>query len=174
MNETQGRRSLDQIRILAIDPGSRTTGWAQLVGNTLLLNGNLKLPGSKDEAKTYTTLNYFIRQQLEGMMVNPGLVLKPNYIVLESFFTGRMRGTTVIPELRGVIKLAAYQVGGVKVVNVAPGTVKKYVTGSGRASKNEVRAAICKKFNISIKSHDEADAIAIGLTGLSRIVDMEI
>ena len=162
------RAEKESIRILAIDPGSKNTGWAQLIDNTLVLNGNLKLFGNEPE--TYYTLYYFIRQQLEGIILESGEVLRPQYLVVESFFTGNMRGTTLIPELRGVIKLAAYQVGGVKIVDVAPGTVKKFVTVSGRASKDEVRAKICEKFKISIKSHDEADAIAIGLTGHSKIV----
>jgi len=160
----------NQIRILAIDPGSKNLGWAYMLEDTLLLTGTTKLWGN--DPRTYTTMWYWTRMALEsGIRLSNGLVFKPNELVVESYFPGRKRGATVIPELRGIIKLAAYQVGMNNITEVPPGTVKKNITGNGRSSKDEVRAAVNAMYGLSVKSADEADAIAIGLAGLVRIRD---
>lgn len=50
-----------------------------------------------------------------------------------------------------------------------PGTVKKYVAGHGRASKEDVKEAvigIVEKLDKAIETEHEADAIAIGITAV--------
>jgi Holliday junction resolvasome RuvABC endonuclease subunit len=156
---------MDDIRILAVDPGSKNLGWSHMLNDHIVMCGTLKLNGNHPD--TYTRLYYFINMQLDGIQASGSIIrMVPQYIILESFFTGNMRGTTVIPELRGVIKLAAYQ-RNIEVIDVAPQTVKKCVTGKGNADKNMVRRAINEKYGMSTSSEDEADSVAIGLTGLN-------
>lgn len=48
-----------------------------------------------------------------------------------------------------------------------PGTVKKYVAGHGRASKDDVKDAVNNIVkNLEIKTEHEADSIAIGITAV--------
>jgi len=154
------------IRILAIDPGSRHLGYAPMIDESILLSGVLDLPGNCPE--TWTTLHYWSRFHIDGIKLDSGYVHKPEVLILESYFPQRQRGATIIPELRGVIKLAAYQAG-IDVVEVPPGTVKKCVTGYGRSTKDEVRKAINDRYGLSIKSEDQCDAVATGLAGLQRL-----
>ena len=162
---------MDEHRILAIDPGSRNMGWAYLLGGNLILAGTTSLYGN--DPKTYTTLWYWTRMALEsGISLASGIPFQPNQLVVESYFPGRKRGATIIPELRGVIKLAAYQIG-IPITEVPQGTVKKNITGNGRSSKDEVKAAVNKLYGINVSSPDEADTIAIGLAGLEKIIAME-
>ena len=157
------------VRILAIDPGSKNMGWAYFLDDNLIFTGTTKLWGN--DPRTYRTVWYWVRGALEsGIRLSGGMIFRPNELVVESYFPGRMRGATIIPELRGIIKLAAYQVGAVTITEVPPGTVKKGITGNGRATKAEVRAAVNARYGLSIKSTDEADAIAIGLAGRRRIL----
>jgi crossover junction endodeoxyribonuclease RuvC len=56
-----------------------------------------------------------------------------------------------------------------------PGTVKKYVAGHGRASKEEVEEAVknlVQNFEIVISSEHEADAIAIAITAVKFKKDL--
>lgn len=159
--------NITNIRILAIDPGSKNLGWAHMLDEHIVMCGTLKLNGNHPD--TYTRLYYFMNMQMDGIQASGSIIrMIPQYIILESFFTGNMRGTTVIPELRGVIKLAAYQ-RNIEVVDIAPQTVKKYVTGKGNADKDMVRRNINERYNMSTSSEDEADSIASGLAGLDYI-----
>lgn len=53
----------------------------------------------------------------------------------------------------------------------APTTVKKVLTGSGKATKEEVEQALndlIEKYKIEVKSNHESDAIAIALTIINK------
>ena len=157
-------------RILAIDPGSKHLGFAHMLGDTILMSGVIDLYGNVP--KTYYTLYYWMRLQLEGIVHESGIKLVPEHVIIESYFPHNRHGATVIPELRGIIKLACYQ-NKHDVLEIPPNTVKKYVTGNGRASKEEVRKVVNARYDLSIKSMDQSDAIAIGLTGLSKIAERD-
>ena len=159
------------MKVISIDPGSKSLGWCHIVDNKVEMVDTLKLPGNTPD--TYTLLHYFIRMQLEGIIVSYKRII-PEYLILESFYTQSFKGTTIIPELRGIIKLAVYQMRNVKLIEVAPGTVKKFITGSGLAKKEDIAGAILEKYSdnpaITPKlSSDAFDAIAIGYTGINKI-----
>ncbi len=51
---------------------------------------------------------------------------------------------------------------GYDVVVVPPGTVKKYATGKGNAGKDEVLAAVVRRYaNVDVRGNDEADALVL-------------
>jgi Holliday junction resolvasome RuvABC endonuclease subunit len=51
---------------------------------------------------------------------------------------------------------------GIEQVYVAPTSLKKLITGSGRSKKDEVRAYIQKQYPfIEIKNDDESDSLAL-------------
>lgn len=67
-------------------------------------------------------------------------------------------------ELIGIIKLTCqisypYH----KVIEYAPASIKKELTGNGKATKQEVIDAIYHKFNLNLSTH-EADASAVAYT----------
>ena len=50
----------------------------------------------------------------------------------------------------------------IRVVEISPNTIKKYVTGKGNASKLEVAIAMARRFpEVEANSDDETDALAI-------------
>ena len=65
---------------------------------------------------------------------------------------------------RGVICLAASQ-SDIPLYHYASTKIKKVLTGNGRASKEQMQAAICREFNLSEppEPNDVADALAIAL-----------
>lgn len=52
---------------------------------------------------------------------------------------------------------------------VAPTTLKKFVTGRGNAKKDEIMLAVYKRFGVECRSHDEADAVALAYFGAARL-----
>lgn len=72
-------------------------------------------------------------------------------------------------EVRGVIRLTAKNMG-VSISEIKPTEVKSALTGSGRASKEQIKRAVRRILHIeeAIKSDHVSDAMALALTGLTR------
>ena len=70
----------------------------------------------------------------------------------------------IMGHARGVICLAASQ-SDIPLYHYASTKIKKVLTGNGRASKEQMQAAICREFNLSEppEPNDVADALAIAL-----------
>jgi crossover junction endodeoxyribonuclease RuvC len=70
---------------------------------------------------------------------------------------------------RGVILLCG-QRRGLALIEVAPATVKKAMTGHGTASKRQMQTAVAATFGLDAPPEppDVADAIAIALAGARR------
>lgn len=82
--------------------------------------------------------------------------------------TGRNKSASIMLTnmVSGVLFLFAGNEG-LYIKDFTPGTVKKYVAGNGRASKEEVVNAVrelCEREGIELSTDHEADAIAIGIT----------
>lgn len=61
------------------------------------------------------------------------------------------------------------------VYEVAPGTLKKFLTGSGKSKKHEIAGYIAKRFGHIFKTDDEGDAFGLWRLGLAftgRIPDL--
>lgn len=67
-----------------------------------------------------------------------------------------------IGELGGVVKTALIEeFPGCKIVIIPPAVVKKYITGSGNAKKEQMLLKLFIKFGKQFKNSDEADAYSI-------------
>jgi hypothetical protein len=56
--------------------------------------------------------------------------------------------------------------GGITVVVVPPPSLKKYATGNGGASKDEVLAAVVRRYPaVDVRGNDEADALVLAAMG---------
>lgn len=98
--------------------------------------------------------------------------LKPDHVVVESVFAHRVRPQTAMRmgHARGVILLAV-AAASLEVMELAPAEVKKAVTGSGRADKQQIQQAIMAQLELvePPQSEDAADALALALCGLRRL-----
>lgn len=78
-------------------------------------------------------------------------------------------GAGLINSLEGVL-LCELEYRGISYAAVYPSTVKKLVTGSGRAKKPEVIAAVKKRFPMAeVKDDNHADAIAVALWAIEQV-----
>ena len=96
---------------------------------------------------------------------------RPEVAVLEGLYAEYEFPRTVIlmGHVRGVVCLAAWQAGA-KVVEVSPAEVKSALTGSGRASKEQIRRAVTRMLALASppESEHECDALALALVGAAR------
>lgn len=90
---------------------------------------------------------------------------KPDMIVFEGTFWNprEARGYSYVSMAIGVITMTAWEVLHIEPVKLQPSSVKKLVTGNGRAKKEEVADIVKEKFNITDNLADHiTDSIAIG------------
>ena len=150
------------MRGLGIDPGTskNNIGWAIVNNNKYVESGILLIP-QKSTGFPYKLIHIY--EYLVDVIKTYNIQL----LAVESFFFSKKRtGSTRIHELRGVIQLISAQQN-IKFVDTAPTTVKLFVAGSGKASKECVAKSIATKLKVDTtnKNSHETDAIAIAMTG---------
>ena len=153
-------------RILGIDPGSLRCGWAIVGGRAarpeLLGLGEISLPAAWSFERRLG--------RLHEAMVEIVAAALPTHAAVEAPFHGvSARSALQLAHARGVV-LAVLGAARVPVSEYAPATIKKAVTGSGRADKPQVAAMVRRMLRASDPSlHDDvSDATAAALCHLFR------
>lgn len=155
--------------ILGIDPGTATTGY----GLVNLTSGGNKVVtwGLIETDKTLLKerrLDFIFEETVSLIKKH-----KPDVFVFEKvFFASNAKTVIAVGQAQGALLLAASK-SKVRVEEYAPGTIKKMITGNGRANKKEVQAQIRKILGSRVTSNKKwkkthfdncADALAIALT----------
>lgn len=157
---------------LGIDPGLSATGYAAIrldsggFGDAVIIEAGVfrldrrgTIPGRLRE----------LEGDLEALIERTA----PCCACVESLFAhyGHPRTAISMAHARGVILLTLAKAG-LPLVEVPPTTVKKAVTGNGRASKAQVQAAVMQTLGLRERPEpaDVADAMALALCGLRRHV----
>lgn len=85
-------------------------------------------------------------------------------VAIEAPFTGSgpmMHVALHLAELHGAVKVALLDAGIKPPYYVAPTTLKKFATGSGKGEKSAVQLNVYKKWGQDFGSNDEADAYVL-------------
>ncbi|MDO4574770.1 MAG: crossover junction endodeoxyribonuclease RuvC [Planctomycetia bacterium] len=153
---------------MGVDPGINTTGYAVLrkKGRELkLLEGGV-IRGKSKETLPLRILE--IHQNLQDVFDT----WKPEVLALEEVYSHYARPETAIlmGHVRGVICLCA-ALHDVPVASYSATTVKKTVTGNGRASKNQIQRAIQLEFRLPElpEPPDLADALALAVCHAAHV-----
>ncbi|HWA51891.1 MAG TPA: crossover junction endodeoxyribonuclease RuvC [Patescibacteria group bacterium] len=127
--------------ILGIDPGTATTGWGlieklQDKDFEILEWGLIE---TKKETAPHIRLHE-IHEQMLSILDK----YRPNVLVMEKVFMFNNAKTVIrVSQAQGVILLASSSCGfDIEVYEYAPQTIKKLITGSGRAKKKEMDIAV--------------------------------
>ena len=143
-------------KILGIDPGE-TTGYGRLEvvdGKPIAADyGVIPVTGLSEAEilkSVYAWLTEYLAKNRVKVVAIEGPVHAPKFT------------DTLTNEVRGVVKLVAAKANiGWNVL--PPTTIKKNVTGSGKAKKREVQDAVRRKLGIPVKTVDVTDAFAVAL-----------
>jgi len=153
------------MRILGIDPGLNTTGYAVLesasTGPKIVEAGVIRSFQSGKKPEMAKRLRCLYDSLVE--IVDQ---LKPDVLVAEQLYShyAHPRTAILMAHARGVIFLAGTH-RDLPVVSYAATRIKKTVTGGGRASKEQMQMAILREFRLAKmpEPHDVADALAVAL-----------
>lgn len=152
-------------RVLGLDPGLQTTGYGVLdltpAGPRVAEAGVIRSAAGRDPADMGDRLLSLYDGVLEVIDQ-----WRPSAIAVEQLYAHveHPRTSILMAHARGVFFLAAAQ-RGVPVFSYAATAVKKAVTGSGRASKEQMQFAVTRELGLDKppEPHDVADALGIAL-----------
>jgi crossover junction endodeoxyribonuclease RuvC len=158
----------DHRLVLGIDPGLTRTGYALVArdgrGGRLVEGGVIRTDREAALSDRLAEIAGALREVIAEH--RPALVA-----VEQAFAHGRnLRSSMIIAHVRGAILLVAAE-HKLPVVQLAPSEVKRLLTGSGRASKEQVQDAIRMELRLAavLEPHDVADASAVALCVLHRV-----
>jgi len=149
------------VRVLGIDPGSETTGWGVVEGDSrsyrLVEFGVLKLSTSTGHSarllKVYRGLEEIVDK------------LKPDACAIEeAFYAVNPKVILKLGQVRGVALLVA-ESAALEIGEYAPRLVKQTVAGYGNADKRQVQEMVRVLLQLRAvpEPHDAADALAVAI-----------
>lgn len=148
--------------VLGVDPGLNRTGYAILErsarGPVLREGGVIRSTASLTLAERVLEIGRELREVISEF--------QPQVLALEQLFSTPQfpRTAILMAHARGAILYAAADAG-IPVVDYAPRQVKRLLTGSGKASKEQVQHAISQELGLDhiLEPNDVADAFAVAL-----------
>lgn len=144
--------------ILSIDPGTYKLGWALTDEKTLIDAGLIESQKKKlgDRfLQVYKAL---------GQIFDRAATYELSLVAVEQYVGASKLGTDAMKGLIGIIHLMAAQ-RGYPVIDFYPTTVKKMLTGDGKADKEVVAQAVARQYPTGYNASllDVTDAIALGI-----------
>jgi len=150
------------VRVLGIDPGLRITGYGVIdthAGAARLVEAGIITPPVR--APLERRLG-----DLHGELCDVIAATRPDVMVVEELWTAYKNPTTAVlmGHARGVICLAAHA-HGVRVRHLVHSLVKRALTGSGAARKEQVKRIVMLKLDLvtTPEPDDVSDALALAL-----------
>lgn len=153
--------------VLGIDPGLSATGYAVLEAG----NGRLRVRASGcARSASRQPIESRVRAIYDELL-SVAARWRPQVAALEGLYSeyAYPRTAIMMGHVRGVICLAADQAGA-RVLELSPAEVKQAITGSGRASKEQIRRAVTRMLSLKEPPDSEhiCDALALALVGAAR------
>lgn len=158
----------EQRRVLGLDPGTVSFGWALVVGSAAgehvecpqwgVLTASARWPLAQRLQKLHTGLASLIAEH------------RPDEVALEEVFTARNpRAALVLGAAHAIALLAAAQAG-LPIATYPARAIKETVTGYGNAPKEQVQEMVRRHLGLAERPEPEhaADALAIALCHLWR------
>lgn len=146
--------------IIGLDPGLGTTGWGIVAksGNRLthIANGQVKTDAAAPLAERLVTLDRELADVIARFSPDAGAVE-------EVFVNANAQSTLKLGQARGVCLLALARAG-LPVAEYATRAVKKALTGTGAAEKQQVQAMLKVLLpGVKLAGADAADALAVAI-----------
>ena len=154
--EPSSRRSTDGKamcfrRLTAFDLSLSGTGWAQCIEGDGLSTKTFTTKGMNGVAR----LDWIVRQLEQTVGQYPSDVV----IIEDMAFAAHDRNH----ERAGLAWMIRHMLWQLKIpyILVAPTTLKKFVTGSGKGDKSKMQLEVYKHWHIDCKNDNEADAVGL-------------
>lgn len=153
------------MRVIAIDPAIRNTGYAVLEGDHLKQNvldfGVISIPAKITQSGALAAIHTGISNLIKKW--------EPDEAAVEGIIYVQSHKTAITMGAARAATLIAAAETGLKIFEYAPRKVKQVVTGNGAADKQQVAFMIRALLGLAeTPPHDAADALAIGIAHLTN------
>lgn len=138
-------------RVIGIDASLSATGWVILEDGKLFDKGTIK-PKTRGAERL---------AEITAFLANICILKGVGPVAMEALSFGSPWGTIPLAELHGALKQTFHVAALAKPFMVAPTTLKKYVTGSGRGEKSDVKMSIFKQWGLEFNDNNQADAFGL-------------
>jgi len=151
------------VRVLGIDPGSETTGWGVVEGDSsgqkysLIEYGTVKLSSSATFSSRLLKISCGLEEVIDR--------LRPDACAIEeAFYSVNPKVTLKLGQVRGVALLVAEKAA-LEIGEYSPRRVKQTVAGYGNADKQQVQQMVRVLLSLTAvpEPHDAADALAVAI-----------
>ena len=148
--------------IIGIDPGIRNTGWGIISNfeNKLQhIDHGVIVPSTEESDASRL---FFISRNLDKILNN----YKPSLAVIEKIFVSASGESALkLGMARGVALNVIASKKNILIIELTARFVKKAITGSGAADKNQIKFMIEKLLGKRVDKLDASDALAIAIAG---------
>ena len=148
--------------IIGIDPGIRNTGWGIISNfeNKLQhIDHGVIVPNVEESDASRL---FYISSHLDKILNN----YKPSLAVIEKIFVSASGESALkLGMARGVALNVIASKKNILIIELAARFVKKAITGSGAADKNQIKFMIEKLLGKRVSKLDASDALAIAIAG---------
>ena len=148
--------------IIGIDPGIRNTGWGIISNfeNKLQhIDHGVIVPNTEESDASRL---FYISSHLDEILNN----YKPSLAVIEKIFVSASGESALkLGMARGVALNVIACKKNILIIELAARFVKKAITGSGAADKNQIKFMIEKLLGKRVDKLDASDALAIAIAG---------
>jgi crossover junction endodeoxyribonuclease RuvC len=151
------------VRVLGIDPGSETTGWGVVEGDSsgqkysLIEYGTVKLSSSATFSSRLLKISCGLEEVIDR--------LRPDACAIEeAFYSINPKVTLKLGQVRGVALLVAEKAA-LEIGEYSPRRIKQTVAGYGNADKQQVQQMVRVLLSLTTvpEPHDAADALAVAI-----------
>ena len=148
--------------VIGIDPGIRNTGWGIIhVKENNLLHLSHGVINTEHNGSDALRLNY-IANSLDEIIKN----YKPDIAVIEKIFVSNSGESALkLGMARGVALNSLVSQKKIIIKELAARYIKKAITGTGAADKDQIKYMIEKLLGKIVVQSDAADALAIAIAG---------
>ncbi|MFA5926116.1 MAG: crossover junction endodeoxyribonuclease RuvC [Parcubacteria group bacterium] len=168
----KSRESRSGLRVLGVDPGTATTGWAiveEVEKNPRLIAcGCINTSKMKTDAERLVEIGRDLKSLIEKY--------KPAEAAIEDlFFFKNLKTAITVAQARGVI-LYEIKKNIIPLFSYTPLQVKQALTGYGRADKKQIQIMVKNvlKLRSAPEPDDAADAAAIAICHLNSRLSMRV
>jgi crossover junction endodeoxyribonuclease RuvC len=174
---------LSKLKIIGIDPGAKRCGFSviefeidgdKLINPKFISSGIFGLDRNDEEQETYSAYKMRLIPNAAEVFQNKLDEHQPDLVVFEFLpvsNVGAAAGQRLLAFAVATTGQVLCELNGVPWTEITANTVKKYMTGSGVASKTQVKRAVLEVFP-DLKSNkylaDETDALAISIAWTKR------